>query len=375
MIYEDTAHPVYLTEDVRLDEAKVKKLISCMIDPVKWVSFENSREEIIKRIEVIMGGTVEFDPSTGEKIKVPGNISDEDKAEVEYLRQRLEELPEDNWVEFNEMPTGEVYISDWTDSIYSNYSRDGLFFSAMADRSYMWLNEALAVQNSKFDNEIDTITELPEPEMPRERTLELTHEILAELGINEDEFGPVNVEKAQKLDANNKPAGLGWLVTCRMQAPGAMHFDSFHYQMDGGPVGSAILDNAAEYRPDMRQETLDLYFEDGKLCEADWDYPQRIVSIVNPAVELMPFGEIQQRILNIFRYSTAWTGKENHTFNDEYVVSEVALTYWKTAKMDDVDRYWWSPVWAVAFRSNNASRALTFTFFINAIDGSVIAVQ
>ena len=370
--YSDVAHPVYLVKyEHTLDDNVVKELKKYFIDPTKWRPIGSSREELLATLKAVMRGrpTDDIDPDTGETVYAPYEGQQED---IDRIMKKLQELGEDDgWEEaMEDVPMAQGYFDDGERMVY--FARADLSFNMSENEFYYPESEPYAIMENWFNEygNRERITELPEPAMKKERAIELANEILEKTGLD-DHLSIVQVYKAQLGDTRNGDVlGLGWEVICMLDTNGAKIFSFDNYDFNGSlAIGSLGVDEKS-FRPPMKNEELKLYFEDDILKYASWHSPQSIVSVENPAVTLLPFDQIMQSFRDRLKYALSYGSEDDP---HDLVVDEIALTYLCSMKKDDIDHYYWTPMWGFSYKISNMAPTLPGVLFINALDGTFVA--
>ena len=133
----------------------------------------------------------------------------------------------------------------------------------------------------------------------------------------------------------------------------------------------------AGFRPPLFKESLELYYQDGELMYLCWGHPQTLLSVANPAVELLPFEQIEENIRKYFKYTYSRHSDEEETEICHIVdVSEIGLSYLPSSKKDDIKAYYWAPVWAVVYTQPEFRvDTMPFIMYINAIDGTLVSFE
>ena len=371
--YEDCAHPVYLmTYEKNFDGALIKQLTEMIVKPERWTAYRLTREQILERLQnALLGTPVGNIDENG--VPEGGYVMDEEAQEnIDFWMEQLKNAStEDEWESFdvNDLPQGQCYIEGEDRKVY--YQQNDYCFLIMdtPDKKTEFFSERLA-WNMTWEH--GTHMEFPEPEMPREDAVELTNTLLADLGLDE-RLSISYVTKGVSLYDRKETEGVGWFVYCGLNSRGAKMYPRFEFSPSGVPISLEEDGMAGNYRPPIAWESLAFYYEDGRIRYVCWEYPQKLLSVANPAVELLPFEDIEESIRKYFKYifsiNDDGSGKLYHKIN----VTEVGLSYLPSAKKDDIKAYYWAPVWAVVYNYEEMSEDIAPTvMYINAIDGTFV---
>ena len=366
--YKDVAHPVFLI----VDEKKINKdvmtsIVNEFVNPLMWREVGTTRDELLEELNrAILGEpTGEYDPQTGEQIYVP---YEGQKEEIERINKQLQEVgTEIQWTNIQQIPQGEGVLSDGSISRY--YYLIDQHFAIREDRMIQFETD-LRVKQQNYIGQQNTDDEgIPDPVMTRDEAIKKTEQMLSILHLNQR----LDVAYTTKCRArkNDEVLGIGWQVTCMLSSEGAKLFSSQSYDYNGGPIAAKVDGNV--YHPSTTNETMNFYFIENDLKGLTWDYPETIISVENAAVELLPFDQIQMNIKKRFEYGLSWLNGED--LGQTIYVKEIALSYLKTAKINDRSGYYWTPVWAVIYECDDMMPVKPFIFYINAIDGTFIIFE
>ena len=211
---------------------------------------------------------------------------------------------------------------------------------------------------------------IPTPAMEKEDAIKFAQTMLRELGMEDHyELSSVTVCQTEKNDTK-EVLEVGWRVAFGLKTNGATPFDVSLYALNGQWVDDSINgdEEAMSFRPGTRYERLHFDIADGELIGITWQYPQEIISIENPAVELLPFDTIKERIKKKLEYGLSWS---SGAINDIHV-DRIFLTYLKSEMTNDITAYYYTPMWCFVSHADNNVPMQEGVTFINAIDGSFV---
>lgn len=150
-----------------------------------------------------------------------------------------------------------------------------------------------------------------------------------------------------------------------------------YYALDAvnGRDGSWLRLNLVDgYAATWNQESLYVYITENGVEYVQWNYPFAFLECVNPSVELMDFGEIQKKFLNLLSAGISW-------FEQPCVakptVTKVVLTVVPQQMKDDPDTAYLMPVWVCVidwYCAGAASPHMEDLLALNAIDGSRVSL-
>jgi len=156
-------------------------------------------------------------------------------------------------------------------------------------------------------------------------------------------------------------------VSCR-------EFESYSHNVALGVDGQ-------EYRAPWNQEVIQVVVSEDGIIEFNWEFPSIIYETVNENVAIKPYEEIQaiaknqlERLLSADDFAL---NKQEKTI----YINKVILNYMRVAKKDEIDRYYYLPVWDFVgeiVKENTEAEidkmpTSNISFLtINAIDGSII---
>ncbi len=360
--YTDAAHPVYIIKDaVRFDGAILKKLIDYFAKDPKWRQEGSTREELLERLEAVLRGNVYTDDN-GNEIREP--YENEDELIAELMKQLQEVDPDTHWEEIksaDDIPHGASVISDGTRE-HHIYQEGTAFWIKSYGRDIISQSELMILQSGD---------ELPIPSMTEQEAVSLAEKVLEDVGLNEH----LSVNSSQverRLDEKGNVIGTGWRITCTLKVDNAVTLDEKTYSFDGQCINSALTgDENIGFRPNRKMESFTLTFEDGVLVMVTWNDPQEIVSVENPAVELLPFDKIKERIVDRIKYGLSY--RDDEGYEDVVMINRIFLAYVKAEKANELYEYYFAPMWCFTDELTDLSIPCRLgALFINAIDGTFV---
>ena len=363
--YENKAYPVYLIKDAEdFDNPIMRNLISLFAKDPKWRPDEPTREELLKMLEELLNGTLITDPETGEETLYIPDDAEEQKTEI---IKRLQELdPEVHWEDIktaDDIPQGVSVLTDGIRDYRMEQGNRSMILRAYDFRTVL-NSELMLLQKSP---------ELPVPSMKKEDAVKQAEEVLDEIGLSDHlAFSKVCVG-ARVNKTTGKKEGTGWIVSFTLRVEGVRLLDPMDYYYPGQWISSRdIGDETVDFRPSSNNEFFRMYFEDGELLEVDWSYPQEIISVENPAVELMPFDAIKERIKKRIKYGLSYREGYDCT-GEDLLINDVFLTYVKVGRTNYPNEFYYAPAWCFTNKPMwTDTPLLTDALFINAIDGTFI---
>ncbi len=209
-----------------------------------------------------------------------------------------------------------------------------------------------------------------EPTMAKEDVVKPADEVISDLEL-EDHISLASTSEFRVVDSKEKQFGApGWCVTYTLKVAGVRMLDKNLYDMNGQRLNPCNLsDEVNAYKPRNNMEFFKLYFQDGVLVSVEWSSPQELVSVENPAVELMSFDKIKERVKKLMSYCLSYAEKEGE--ESVIVIDEIILTYLKVDKANSPSEFYFAPVWCLV--SNDTSLMMPCApgvTFINAVDGT-----
>lgn len=364
--YEDVAHPVYLIKNKeKFDGPTLKKLLDFFGKDFKWRPADSTREELLERLEELMR---EDDPDV-ETDDLPPNSDDREEA-IAAILEKLQELdPETHWEDIKtpeDIPTGLSVLSDGQREIHVRES--GSHFRIDNFGNDVMLNNWIMIMQNQYEK--DHTSKLPVPDMAKEDAVRFAKNIVKEIGM-EDHFEIASVYEAQtERTSDGKVLSVGWEVVFGLKTGGATPLTTDLYNLGGQFLqGFAPEEEEMSFKPSFSRENLILYITDGELGSVIWARPQEIVSIENPAVELMSFDTIKERIKKRIEYGLSWT--KDSTFQDVHI-NKIFLTYLESDKANAVREYYYTPMWCFTSSADVNTPLQEGACFINAIDGTFV---
>ena len=359
--YEDTAHPVYLVKDAEhFDGAVLKRLIDFFSLDMKWRPADSTRAELLDRLKELLAEQYYIDQETGEKIVFPMD-SDREEA-IAGIIKRLQELdPEINWQDIKtteDIPQGFAVLTDGKREYHT--SQLGAYFSMTSFGDNLFpQSEMMILQAHK---------KLPTPPMEKEDALRFANTVLEEVGLS-THLQLASVTIGCCLDSRGEVQLPYWEIVFALKVDGAGVLDVYNCDINGQFIKGAVpIEDEYEYHPPMKLERMSLCIGDGEIVSVNWMNPQEVVSIENPAVELLPFDVIQQRIKKRIEYGRAWSDGKFYDIH----INKISLVYLKSAKANSIYEYYYSPMWCFYSNADNEMPLLEGVHFINAIDGTFV---
>lgn len=151
-----------------------------------------------------------------------------------------------------------------------------------------------------------------------------------------------------------------------------------YYAMDAVKVagesgGWLRLNNADGYAATWNEESICVYISENGVEDIQWNYPFEFVECVNPCVELMDFGEIRKKFINLLTAGISWL---ELPCTDEPTVTKVVLTVIPQQMKDDPETAYLMPVWIcmIDWHTRGTDLHSYELIGINAIDGSRVAL-
>ena len=377
--YEDVAHPVYLIRDAEhFDGPTLKKLIDFFGRDMQWRPVDSTRQELIDKLEYYMTDHYYTDPDTGEEVLIPP-IDDLDEV-IADLTKKLQELdPDVPWENIEtpeDIPKGEFVLSDGQREYHTFQQGTSFAITGYNTNDYILWDETMILQNlDEYHKEL----KLPVPSITNEEAIDRANAVVRELGLSDHlKLAGVTVSGRTKMDGKRELYAYGWRVTYGLNAEGGGVLDWSSYNPQGQFVvgtlkGNTPSPNEASYKPDMKMEQFSIYIEDGELMDARWTNPQELIYVENPAVELMPFDEIKERIKDRIEYGLSWGGSKSIPVR----IDNIMLLYLKSAKANSINEYYYTPVWGFTDRGDSPYLIplKDGINFINAIDGTFVQVN
>lgn len=186
-------------------------------------------------------------------------------------------------------------------------------------------------------------------------------------------FGISVIEKARIVqNFSGETISEGYRVECARVCGDSLPFAYRLY--DSGSFH--FVDEA--YAPGLKPEEIVFYVDGGGIRSIQWIHPLRILEQVAETVELMPFQEIQELILQTIRSALAWQGdRPPGTTLSDGDVQRVILSSCCIPQRDAPGRFYLTPAWfvLVGFDIDIPYAALPQILAINAVDGSRIALE
>ena len=374
--YEDAAHPVYLIRDAEhFDGPTLKKVIDFFSTHMQWRPVDSTRQELIDKLEELMK---EPDPDV---VYDDYYTDPEDKSEeIAEIIKKLQELdPDVPWKNIDspeDIPKGSYILSDGYREYHTNQMGTSFYISGYDTREYVGYSEVMILQ--QLDEQHKEI-KLPVPSVTEEEAVNMANAFVREVGLSYHlKLANVSVAGRVKMSSNKKLYAYGWMVTYGLNAEGGGVLDLSNFDLQGWihgtDEGNTPPPQEASYRPDKKMEQFSVYIENGELMEVLWSDPQELISVENPAVELMPFDEIKERIKD--RISYGLSRYSDKKFMDIHI-DKIALVYLKSSKANTVREYYYSPMWCF---TNRAESPYLMPLqdginFINAIDGTFVDVD
>ncbi len=375
--YIDTAHPVYLIRDAeKLDGPTAKKLLDLFGMGFKWRPVDSTREELLERLEKLMR---EDDPNT-EFDDLPPSDDKKEEAIADILK-RLQELdPDTVWEDIktaDDIPSGAAILTDGNREIHTDQTVNS--FRIFRYGTDVRTVEQLMIITNQFDENRELgiqkpISELkiPVPEMAKDDAVKFAQRIVKDFGMEDHfELASVTVFQTEKKDSG-EVLDVGWRVAFALKTNGGMPLDTFLYDLRGQWVGDyATGDEVVNFKPDKKYEHLHINIANGELIGITWANPQEIISVENPAVELLPFDTIKERIKKKLEYGLSW----NDGALEDIHVDNIFLTYLKSEKAGEINEYYYTPMWCFTSYSDVNVPMQEGVTFINAIDGTFVQFQ
>lgn len=199
-----------------------------------------------------------------------------------------------------------------------------------------------------------------------------------------DGFKVASTEKARFVNEYTRTnVAVGYRVTlCRAEGD---------YETAGNTIPQRLYHrndpaDGATYRPYWDWEQIQIFVDETGVRSFWWTHPTEPPQLVNEAVEILPFEEVQEIIRMHLRNLLAWD-EDNLFWREWYagrskdLVAHVGLYFGIIPKQNDVDAFYYGPVWIVTVLSCPADADVPATSYtmpvhylhINAIDGSLIA--
>ncbi|MBR6109525.1 MAG: hypothetical protein IKQ36_07280 [Clostridia bacterium] len=374
--YKDAAHPVYLIKDAKeFDRDITNKMLNLFGRGFKWRPIDTTREELLEKLEKLM----KADESDVEMDDMYPDAAEKEKEEaIAEIMKKLQELdPDTVWEDIksaDDIPFGLGVLTDGKTDISTD--RTWEYYSISRHGTNVKTAGQLELVTEMFDKNLEhgihvPLNELiPTPAMEKEDAIKFAQTMLRELGMEDHyELSSVTVCQTEKNDTK-EVLEVGWRVAFGLKTNGATPFDVSLYALNGQWVDDSINgdEEAMSFRPGTRYERLHFDIADGELIGITWQYPQEIISIENPAVELLPFDTIKERIKKKLEYGLSWS---SGAINDIHV-DRIFLTYLKSEMANDITAYYYTPMWCFVSHADNNVPMQEGVTFINAIDGSFV---
>lgn len=206
--------------------------------------------------------------------------------------------------------------------------------------------------------------------------------LMQELSL--DGFKIVKTEKARYVnDYTHTNVTVGYRVVLS-RAEG-------DYETAGDTISLRLYnrENSSEdatYRPDWFQEEIWIFVDKKGVRSFWWRNPTAKPRLINESVEILSFEEVQEMIRKHLKncFSSEEDDelfKEWYAGRSKYLVDHVGLYFGMIPKKNDMEAFYYGPVWIVTVRTYPADAdvpALPYNMYtqylhINAIDGSLIS--
>lgn len=151
-----------------------------------------------------------------------------------------------------------------------------------------------------------------------------------------------------------------------------------YYAMDAVKIakqsgGWLRLNSEEKYAATWNMENIFIYISENGVEDIQWNNPLEVLECVNPCVELMPFEEIQKKLLKLLTAGIAWFERP---CCDEPTVTKVVLTTVPQQMKDDPDAAYFMPVWVcvIDWHTTGTEFHSYELIGLNAIDGSRVTL-
>jgi len=201
-----------------------------------------------------------------------------------------------------------------------------------------------------------------------------------------DGFKVASAEKARFVNEYTRTnVAVGWRVTL-----GRAEGD---YETAGNTIPHKLYHRSdpadgASYRPYWNWEEIQIFVDQTGVRSFWWTHPTKRPRLVNEAVEILPFEEVQEIIWTHLNNLLSWE-EDNPIWREDYagrsknLVAHVGLYFGIIPKKNDVDTFYYGPVWIVTVQQYPADADVpalpylmassTRYLHINAIDGSLLS--
>lgn len=379
--------PVYESAFVHMDDIQVQA------DKVKRGLLKNAtaysestftKADYYRQIQMFADTPV-WDDETGDCTKYPtdeevrtytkdlSSFIDAAPVELEYhpFSPETDPIPEDARYTLSDGTQARMHCG--AGDVYIYYGTE-LFFNAV-DQSESQVLEGGALPGEPVGTTVEGVK--IDAETAEEQALSL----MTELSL--DGFKIAKTEKARYADEyTHRNLTVGYrVVLCR--AEGA-------YETAGDTISRRLYNRenpskSAAYRPDWFQEWIWIFVDETGVRSFWWSNPTAKPRLVNEAVEILPFDRVQDIIRTHLKNCFSFEENEElfrewYAGRSKYLVDHVGLYFGIIPKENDVDAFYYGPVWIVTVLGYPADAdvpALPYTMpvqylHINAIDGSLI---
>ena len=191
------------------------------------------------------------------------------------------------------------------------------------------------------------------------------------------------IEKARYInDDSRSNITVGYqVIFCRAEGSYAAAYNTMENELYYGGTRS----EEASYRPHWDQEQIYIFVDQTGIRSFFWTYPTAEPKLVSENVAILSYEEIQNVIRTHLKNCLSWF-EANDCYREWYagrakdLVDHIGLYYGIIPKRNDIDTFYYGPVWIVTIRCYPADAdvpAFPYTMqaqylHINAIDGSLI---
>lgn len=299
---------------------------------------------------------------------------EEIKEKMEYFQKHMDAAPESN----ESRP-----VSDFSDvepyfrGVYT-FSDGSVAHVVVRETGITVFKGTKEYLNVVKKNSVEENFEIPyvwkETELPLEKAKEMGQRMLETLGIEGFALSSADKEAAYAGEGM-EPVAVGWLLSYKRDFGG--------YPLVSGVQPSNLLQYGSGdgfmANKQIKDEFLTLFVTEEGVMEFHHGMPKAVVALENPAVELLDWEQVQEKVRQAFYWCLVLRDKE---YAYAYSVYKAVLT-WYYVQQADSESYYAVPCWIFyydsgdewALKEREKEDTMRNALYINAIDGSIIYTE